>query len=150
MIGISQRPGTIMAVSLRLLYLIFGQLLRWLALLGRTTSSKDIELLVLRHELAVLRRANPRPRLDWADRSSNPATPPAAKRDSHRSTVGRDTPAKAATSTFGRPSARHNTIRARVATAADTSALFTSADNSARCSDVNSTPQPTRRLIKRA
>jgi hypothetical protein len=58
-----------MAVSLRLVYLIFGQLLRWLALLGRTTSSKDIELLVLRHEVAVLRRANPRPRLDWADRA---------------------------------------------------------------------------------
>jgi putative transposase len=56
-------------VSLRLLYLIFGQLLRWLALLGRTSSSKDIELLVLRHEVAVLRRANPRPRLDWADRA---------------------------------------------------------------------------------
>jgi putative transposase len=55
-----------MVVSLRLLYLIFGQLLSWLALLGRTTSSKDIELLVLRHEVAVLRRVNPRPRLDWA------------------------------------------------------------------------------------
>ena len=41
-----------MVVSLRLLYLIFGQLLSWLALLGRTTSSKDIELLVLRHEVA--------------------------------------------------------------------------------------------------
>jgi hypothetical protein len=72
-------------------------------------------------------------------RSCNPDTPPAAKRDSHRSTVGRDTPANAATSTFGRPSARHNTIRARVATDTDTSALRTSAANSARCSDVNST-----------
>ena len=72
-------------------------------------------------------------------RSSNPETPAAAKRDSHRSTVGRDTPASAATSTFGRPSARHNTIRARVATEAETSALFTSVANSARCSDVNST-----------
>ena len=58
-----------MVVSLRLLYLIFGQLLSWLTLFGRTTSSKDIELLVLRHEVAVLRRTNPRPRLDWADRA---------------------------------------------------------------------------------
>ena len=58
-----------MVVSLRLLYLIVSQLLSWLILLGRTTSSKDIELLVLRHEVAVLRRTNPRPRLDWADRA---------------------------------------------------------------------------------
>jgi hypothetical protein len=56
-------------VSLRLLYLILLGLLSSLALLGRTTSSKDIELLVLRHEVAVLRRTNQRPRLDWADRA---------------------------------------------------------------------------------
>ena len=59
----------IATVSLRLLYLIFDRLLGWLLLLGRTSASKDVELLVLRHELAVLRRANPRPRLDWADRA---------------------------------------------------------------------------------
>ena len=50
MIGVSQRSGTIMAVSLRLLYLVFDKLLRWLALLGPTTSSKGIELLLLRHD----------------------------------------------------------------------------------------------------
>ena len=59
----------ISAVSLRLLYLIFQHLLGLLLLLGRSSSTKDIELLVLRHELAVLRRTNPRPRLNWADRA---------------------------------------------------------------------------------
>jgi hypothetical protein len=68
-IGLVQRPGKIMGVSLRLLYLIFDRLLNWLVLLARTSSSKNIELLVLRHEVAVLRRANPRPRLDWVDRA---------------------------------------------------------------------------------
>jgi len=52
-----------------LLYLIFLQLVGLLVLLTRSSASKDIELLVLRHEVAVLRRANPRPRLEWADRA---------------------------------------------------------------------------------
>jgi hypothetical protein len=49
-------------VSLRLPYLIFDRLVSWLTLLGRTSSFRDIELLVLRDEVAVLRRT--RPRLD--------------------------------------------------------------------------------------
>jgi hypothetical protein len=39
---------------------------RWMALLARSAASKDAELLALRQEVAVLRRQNPKPKLDWA------------------------------------------------------------------------------------
>ena len=45
-----QLQSMIAEVSLRLLYLIFSLLLSWPTLLGRASSAKDIELLVLRHE----------------------------------------------------------------------------------------------------
>ncbi|MGC9667637.1 hypothetical protein ACNTMW_13900 [Planosporangium sp. 12N6] len=56
-------------MSLRLMYLLFFRITGWLALLSRNSVAKDVEILVLRHENAVLRRQNPKPRLDWADRA---------------------------------------------------------------------------------
>ena len=56
-------------MSFRLLYLIFVRLCGWLVLLSRSSASKNAELLVLRHEVAMLRRTHLRPQLDWADRA---------------------------------------------------------------------------------
>src|SRR6185312_2758978 len=54
---------------MRLMYLIFRQLVAWLGLLARSSRSKNAEILVLRHEVAVLRRQVSRPQLSWADQA---------------------------------------------------------------------------------
>jgi hypothetical protein len=54
-------------VALMLIYRMFTQLLSWIALCARSDTSKDVEILVLRHQLAVRRRRTPRPQ--WIDRA---------------------------------------------------------------------------------
>ena len=54
---------------IRILYLLMIRVFGWLALLARSDTSKEVEILVLRHEVAVLRRQVGRPKPDWADRA---------------------------------------------------------------------------------
>jgi hypothetical protein len=53
----------------KLAYLTLCRSIQLLALLGRGDASKDLEILVLRHQLSVLRRQVPRPRLEPTDRA---------------------------------------------------------------------------------
>ena len=56
-------------MALRLLYQMCTKLLGWIVLHNRSDITKDIEILVLRHQLAVLQRRTPRPRMSWSDRA---------------------------------------------------------------------------------
>ena len=56
-------------MTLRLIYQMFAKLLSWIVLHTRSDTSKEIEILVLRHQLAVLQRRTPRPQITWTDRA---------------------------------------------------------------------------------
>ena len=56
-------------MALRLIYQMFSKLLSWIVLRTRSDTTKEIEILVLRHQLAVLQRRAPRPRMTWTDRA---------------------------------------------------------------------------------
>src|SRR6476646_10480901 len=89
-------------MALCLLYLIFLRLLNLLLLLGRSSASKDVELLVLCHEVTVLRRANPKPRLDWADRAVFAALVPLSTYDVAGASIGHTGHGLALASSLGR------------------------------------------------
>ncbi|MGW7594699.1 integrase [Streptomyces asiaticus] len=54
---------------IRLIYLLACQTFRWLALLARSNAAKDVEILMLRHQLVIAQRNRPRPRFTWCDRA---------------------------------------------------------------------------------
>ena len=56
-------------MAVRLLYLVFRQVMAWFGLLARSARSKNVEIVVLGHEVAVLCRQVRRPPLSWADRA---------------------------------------------------------------------------------
>jgi putative transposase len=56
-------------MSLRFAYLAVLRVFGWLALLARSDRVKDAEILILRHQVAVLQRQVKDPRLSWADRA---------------------------------------------------------------------------------
>jgi hypothetical protein len=56
-------------VAFRFAYLLLVRVLSWLALLARSDAVKNVEILMLHREVAVLRRGNPRPTLTWLDRA---------------------------------------------------------------------------------
>src|ERR1019366_5591267 len=117
-------------MCLRFLFLLTTRLAAWLRLSRREEAWKTAEILILRHQVAVLQRRQPRrPRLNWADRALLAAllgVIPKARRQSlrllvspdtivrwHRDIVRRRWAARSMPAKAGRPATRRN-IRALV------------------------------------
>jgi hypothetical protein len=56
-------------MAVKVIYQTFTKLLSWMMLHARSDTANEIEILVLRHQLAVLQRRTPRPRISWTDRA---------------------------------------------------------------------------------
>jgi hypothetical protein len=65
-------------VLFRLLYLITIRLFGWLGLLASRTATKNVEILVLRHEVAAGEQASPELARPSDPVRSDPAAPPPA------------------------------------------------------------------------
>src|SRR3954447_888158 len=86
---------------------MLARMLNWLALLARADAARDVEILVLRHEVTVLRRHHPRPRLSWPDRALLSALirlPPASLRRPRL--LSARTPLRGHAPPVGRPAGR--------------------------------------------
>jgi hypothetical protein len=69
-VTVPTQPSSMIAeVAFRFIYLVLVRVLSWLVLLARSDTAEDAEILILRHEVAVLRRTNARPPLTWLDRA---------------------------------------------------------------------------------
>ena len=118
-------------MCLRFMFLLTTPLTAWLRLPRREERWKTAEILILRQQLAVLQRRQPRrARLDWADRAliaSLLAVIPKARRHGlrllvspdtilhwHRDIVGRRWAARSIRGKTGRPAATRRNIRALV------------------------------------
>jgi len=66
----THRQALSVPVPLRFTYLAVLRVFGWLALLARSDHAKDAEILILRHQVAVLQRQVKTPRLSWADRAA--------------------------------------------------------------------------------
>src|SRR5260370_30611120 len=112
-------------MCLRFVFLLITRMTSWLRLSGREEAWKIAEILILRHQLAVLQRRQPRrPNLDWADRAllaTLLAVIPKARRQAlrllvtpdtvlrwHRDIVRRRWAARSKRGRTGRPATRRN------------------------------------------